>query len=108
MKIKVTRQDIQCGEAGNSNECAIALALQRHFKTNIAYVNGGFDQDEPILKVDNIDLKVCKQDIDKVGQFIDLFDDYVFNEDVVIDKACIPQPFEFEVDQYGVKNENRS
>jgi hypothetical protein len=108
MKIKVTRADIQQGEAGNSQECAIALALQRHFKTNVAYVSGGFDLDEPILKVDNIDLKVCKKDINKVGKFIDLFDDYVFNEDVVIDKACIPQPFEFEVDQYGVKNENRS
>ena len=104
MKIKITRADIQNGEAGNSQECAISLALQRHFKTNNTYVSGGFsDLDMPTLKVDNIDLKVCKKDIDKVGQFINLFDDYVFNEDVVIDKACIPQPFEFEVNQYGVK-----
>ena len=108
MKIKVTRADIQKGEAGNSEECAISLALQRHFKTNVAYVSGGFDLDEPILKADNIDLKVCKKDIDKVGKFIDLFDDYVFNEDVVIDETCIPRPFEFEVNQYGVKNENKN
>jgi hypothetical protein len=108
MKIKVTKQDIQSGEAGNSSECAIALALQRHYKTNVAYVSGNFDGDEPILKVDNIDLKVCKKDIDKVGEFINLFDDYLYEEDVVMDKDCIPQPFEFEVDQYGVKNEDRS
>jgi hypothetical protein len=99
MKIKVTRQDIQSGEAGNSSECAIALALQRHFKTNCAYVSGNFDEDEPILKIDNINLKVLKKDINKVCQFIDLFDDYVFNEDVIIDETCIPRPFEFEVNQ---------
>ena len=99
MKIKVTRQDIQSGEAGNSSECAISLALQRHFKTNCAYVSGNFDEDEPILKIDNINLKVLKKDINKVCQFIELFDDYVFNEDVVIDESCIPRPFEFEVNQ---------
>ena len=110
MKITVTRADIQNGEAGNSNECAIALALQRHFKTNVAYVSGGFsDLDVPTLKVDNIDLKVCKKDINKVGEFINLFDDYVIiGDDVAIDEACIPQPFEFEVNQYGVKNENKN
>lgn len=96
-KIKVTRQDIQQGEAGNSSECAIALALQRHFKTNVAYVSGGFDQDEPILKVDDKDLKVCEKDVYNVNTFIDLFDDYVFNEDVIIDETCIPRPFEFEI-----------
>jgi indole-3-glycerol phosphate synthase len=83
MKIKVTRQDIQSGEAGNSSECAISLALQN----------------EPILKIDNINLKVLKKDINKVCQFIELFDDYVFAEDVVIDESCIPRPFEFEVNQ---------
>ena len=97
MKIKVTRSDIQKGEAGNSSECAISLALQRHFKTNCAYVDGGFDQDEPILKVNDKQLKVSKKDIYNVNKFIDLFDDYVFNEDVVIDKDSIPQPFEFEI-----------
>jgi hypothetical protein len=99
MKIKVTRQDIQSGEAGNSSECAISLALQRHFKTNCVYVSGNFDEDEPILKIDNINLKVLKKDINKVCQFIELFDDYVFAEDVVIDESCIPRPFEFEVNQ---------
>jgi len=107
MKIKVTKQDIQSGEAGNSQECAISLALQRHFKTNNTYVCGAFDQDAPIIKVDDKQLRVSEKDIYKVGRFIDLFDDYVFDEDVVIDKDCIPQPFEFEVDQHGVKNENR-
>ena len=97
MKIKVTRADIQRGEAGNSSECAIALALQRHFKTNCAYVDGGFDQDEPILKVDDKELKVCEKDVYNVSTFIDLFDDYVLNEDVVIDETCIPRPFEFEI-----------
>jgi len=99
MKIKVTRADIQQGEAGNSQECAIALALQRHFKTNCAYVDGGFDLNEPVLKVDDEPLKVCKKDIYKVRKFIDLFDDYIFSEDVVIDRDCIPQPFEFELNQ---------
>ena len=97
MKIKVIRSDIQQGEAGNSSECAIALALQRHFKTNCAYVDGGFDQDKPVLKVDDKQLKVSKKDIYNVNKFIDLFDDYVFSEDVIIDKDCIPQPFEFEI-----------
>jgi hypothetical protein len=98
MKIKVTRSDIQRGEAGNSNECAIALALQRHFKTNNTYVDGGFDQDEPIIKVDDKQLKIRDKDIYKVGSFIDLFDDYVINgDDVSIDETCIPQPFEFEL-----------
>ena len=97
MKIKVTRSDIQRGEAGNSNECAIALALQRHFKTNCAYVDGGFDRDEPILKVDDKELRVSEKDIYNVSTFIDLFDDYVYNEDVIIDETCIPQPFEFEI-----------
>jgi len=97
MKIKVTRSDIQQGEAGNSNECAISLALQRHFKTNCAYVDGGFDRDEPILKVDDKELRVSEKDIYNVSTFIDLFDDYVYNEDVIIDETCIPQPFEFEI-----------
>ena len=97
MKIKVTRADIQQGEAGNSQECAIALALQRHFKTNCAYVDGGFDRDEPILKVDDKELRVSEKDIYNVSTFIDLFDDYVYNEDVIIDETCIPQPFEFEI-----------
>ena len=99
MKIKVTRADIQKGEAGNSQECAISLALQRHFKTNNTYVDGAFDQDQPILKVDDKQLKIKDKDIYKVGKFIDLFDDYVFNEDVVIDETCIPRPFEFEINQ---------
>ena len=98
MKIKVTRSDIQQGEAGNSNECAIALALQRHFKTNCAYVSGGFDQDDPIIKVDDKQLKVIEKDVYNVNTFIDLFDDYVINgDDVSIDQTCIPQPFEFEL-----------
>ena len=97
MKIKVTRQDIQQGEAGNSQECAIALALQRHFKTNCAYVSGAIDQDEPILKVDDKQLKINEKDIYNVSTFIDLFDDYVYNEDVIIDGTCIPRPFEFEI-----------
>jgi hypothetical protein len=98
MKIKVTRADIQKGEAGNSQECAISLALQRHFKTNNTYVDGAFDQDQPILKVDDKQLKIKDKDIYKVGSFIDLFDDYVINgDDVSIDETCIPQPFEFEL-----------
>ena len=98
MKIKVTRSDIQQGEAGNSNECAISLALQRHFKTNCTYVSGAIDQDDPIIIVDDKQLKVIKKDVYNVNTFIDLFDDYVINgDDVSIDEACIPQPFEFEV-----------
>ena len=98
MKIKVTRADIQQGEAGNSQECAISLALQRHFKTNNTYVCGAFDQDAPIIKVDDKQLKVSEKDIYNVGAFIDLFDDYVINgDDVSIDETCIPQPFEFEL-----------
>ena len=98
MKIKVTRSDIQRGEAGNSNECAISLALQRHFKTNNTYVDGAFDQDQPIIKVDDKQLKIRDKDIYNVSTFIDLFDDYVINgDDVSIDETCIPQPFEFEV-----------
>jgi len=60
-------------------------------------VSGAFDKDEPDIRVDDIPLKVCEKDINNVGSFIDLFDDYVFNEDVVIDETCIPRPFEFEV-----------
>ena len=97
MKIKVTRADIQQGEAGNSSECAISLALQRHYNTNNTFVNGAVDQDEPIVKVDDKQLRVCEKDVYKVCTFIDLFDDYVLNEDVVIDESCIPQPFEFEI-----------
>ena len=98
MKIKVTRSDIQRGEAGNSNECAISLALQRHFKTNNTFVDGAFDQDQPIIKVDDKQLKIKDKDIYKVGSFIDLFDDYVINgDDVSVDETCIPQPFEFEL-----------
>ena len=99
MKIKVTKQDIQLGEAGNSQECAISLALQRHFKTNNTYVDGGFDRDEPILKVDDKELRVSKKDIYKVGSFIDLFDDYILYDDGSFrgDETCIPQPFEFEI-----------
>ena len=99
MKIKVTKQDIQSGEAGNSQECAISLALQRHFKTNNTYVDGGFDRDEPILKVDDKELRVSKKDIYKVGSFIDLFDDYILYDDGSFrgDETCIPQPFEFEI-----------
>ena len=97
MKIKVTRADIQQGEAGNSQECAISLALQRHFKTNDTYVCGAFEQDEPIIKVDDKQLRVSEKDIYNVSTFIDLFDDYVINEDNGIDPSCVPQPFEFEI-----------
>ena len=101
MKIKVTKADIQQGEAGNSQECAISLALQRHFKTNNTYVDGGFDLDKPVLKVDDKELRVSKKDIYKVGRFIDLFDDYILYDDGSFrgDETCIPQPFEFEVNQ---------
>ena len=98
MKIEVTKQDIQSGEAGNSQECAISLALQRHFKTNNTYVDGAFDQDQPIIKVDDKQLKIRDKDIYNVSTFIDLFDDYVINgDDVSVDETCIPQPFEFEL-----------
>jgi len=97
MKIKVTKEDIENGEPGNSSECAISLALQRHYNTNNTFVSGAFDKDEPDIRVDDIPLKVCEKDVNNVGSFIDLFDDYVFNEDVLIDETCIPQPFEFEV-----------
>jgi hypothetical protein len=97
MKIKVTRADIQRGEPGNSEECAISLALQRHFKTNNTFVSGAVDQDEPVVKVDDKQLRVCEKDVYNVSTFIDLFDDYVLNEDVVIDETCIPRPFEFEI-----------
>ena len=97
MKIKVTRQDIQQGEAGNSQECAISLALQRHFKTNNTYVSGSSWDDAPVIKVDDKQLKVSEKDVYNVSTFIDLFDDYVYNEDVIIDETCIPRPFEFEI-----------
>ena len=97
MKIKVTRADIQQGEAGNSQECAISLALQRHFKTNNTYVSGSSWDDAPVIKVDDKQLKVSEKDVYNVSTFIDLFDDYVYNEDVIIDETCIPRPFEFEI-----------
>ena len=97
MKIKVTRADIQRGEAGNSQECAISLALQRHFKTNNTYVSGSSWDDAPVIKVDDKQLKVSEKDVYNVSTFIDLFDDYVYNEDVIIDETCIPRPFEFEI-----------
>ena len=98
MKIKVTRADIQQGEAGNSQECAISLALQRHFKTNNTYVSGSSWDDAPVIKVDDKQLKVSEKDVYNVSTFIDLFDDYVIiGDDVAIDETCIPQPFEFEI-----------
>jgi hypothetical protein len=62
-------------------------------------VDGGFDRDEPILKVDDKELRVSKKDIYKVGSFIDLFDDYILYDDGSFrgDETCIPQPFEFEI-----------
>jgi hypothetical protein len=99
MIIQITNEDIKKGEQGSCTDCAIAIALQRHFKTDDTYVSGGLDDDTPIIKVNDKQLKISEVDVYNVNSFMDLFDNYFTDDDhIIVDEDCIPKPFNFNVE----------
>ncbi len=87
MKINVTEEDIENGQPGNIQCCAIALALKRTFKTDMVEVKKDDNTNKVILQID--DDEYDHNDISKshyITTFIEKFD---IEEDV--------EPFIFEI-----------
>ena len=102
MKINVTKQDIKEGIPDNCNECAISVALKRHFKTSDVHVGYDVDKQKPSIEVNGKKYNIKKSDKSVVGDFIDKFDNYVdfkylLEDGFVVDNNLIPKPFEFEI-----------
>ena len=104
MKINVTKQDIKEGIPDNCNECAISVALKRHFKTSD--VHTGFDivKQKPSIEVNGKKYNINKLYENIVGDFIDKFDNYVdykylLDDGFIVDNNLIPKPFSFEIEE---------
>jgi len=104
MKINVTKQDIKEGIPDSCDECAISVALKRHFKTS--NVHTGFDvvKQKTSIEINGKKYNIKKSDENIVNDFIDKFDNYVdfkylLDDGFVVDNNLIPKPFEFEIKQ---------
>jgi hypothetical protein len=102
MKINVTKQDIKEGIPDNCNECAISVALKRHFKTSDVHTGYDVDKQKPSIEVNGKKYNIKESDESVVGDFIDKFDNYVdfkylLDDGFVVDKDLIPKPFSFEI-----------
>jgi hypothetical protein len=102
MKINVTKQDIKEGIPDSCNECAISVALKRHFKTSDVHTGFDVDKQKPSIEVNGKKYNIKESDESIVGDFIDKFDNYVdfkylLDDGFVVDKDLIPKPFSFEI-----------
>ena len=77
MKINVTKQDIKEGIPDNCNECAISVALKRHFKTSDVHTGYDVDKQKPSIEVNGKKYNIKESDESIVGDFIDKFDNYI-------------------------------
>ena len=102
MKINVTKEDINKGIPDNCNECAISVALKRHFKTSDVHTGYDVVKQKPSIEVNGKKYNIKESDESFVGDFIDKFDNYVdfkylLDDGFVVDKDLIPKPFSFEI-----------
>ena len=76
-KINITLQNINYGKQGCKNNCPIALALKRDYKTKNVEVDVDDTGENLIsIKVNNKKIKIDETQEDFVDTFIKDFDDY--------------------------------
>ena len=97
IKVEVTQEDIDKGIPEDCNNCAVALALKRKYKTDNVFVSIP-DTDYLLLTVNGDELNMRRNDENDILNFIDVFDkqyNYTTTEEEYDRKK--PEPFEFEV-----------
>ena len=95
-KVEVTQEDIDKGIPEDCNNCAVALALKRKYKTDAVSVR--IPDDYVLLSVDGKELNIRSNHENDILDFIDIFDrDYSDCTEEEYKGRYIPQPFEFEV-----------
>ena len=91
-KVEVTQEDIDKGIPEDCNNCAVALALKRKYKTDNVFVSIPYDY--VLLTVNGEDLNIRYNYENDILNFIDAFDKQYNYENP---KEHKPKPFEFEV-----------
>ena len=91
-KVEVTQEDIDKGIPSDCNNCAVALALKRKYKTDNVLVS--IPDDYVLLTVNGEDLNIRYNYENDILNFIDAFDKQYNYENP---KEHKPKPFEFEV-----------
>ena len=95
-KVEVTQEDIDKGIPEDCNNCAVALALKRKYKTDNVFVS--IPDDYVLLTVNGEELNIRSNHENDILDFIDVFDkqyNYTTTEEEYDRKK--PEPFEFEV-----------
>ena len=96
VKVEVTQEDINNGIPEDCNNCAVALALKRKYKTDNVFVS--IPDDYVLLTVNGEELNIRSNHEKDILDFIDVFDkeyNYTTTEEEYDRKK--PKPFEFEV-----------
>ena len=96
-KVEVTQEDIDKGVPEDCNNCAVALALKRKYKTDNVLVS--IPDDYVLLTVNGEELNIRSNHEEDILYFINVFDkqyNYTTKEEYY-SKGYNPQPFEFEV-----------
>ena len=95
-KVEVTQEDIDKGIPEDCNNCAVALALKRKYKTDNVFVS--IPDDYVLLTVNGEELNIRSNHENDILDFIDVFDkQYNFTTTEEDDYRKKPEPFEFEV-----------
>ena len=95
-KVEVTQEDIDKGIPSDCNNCAVALALKRKYKTDNVFVS--IPDDYVLLTVNGEELNIRSNHENDILDFIDVFDkqyNYTTTEEYY--DSHKPKPFEFEV-----------
>lgn len=95
-KVEVTQEDIDKGIPEDCNNCAVALALKRKYKTDNVFVS--IPDDYVLLTVNGEELNIRSNHENDILDFIDVFDkqyNYTTTEEYYDRQK--PKPFEFEV-----------
>ena len=91
-KVEVTQEDIDKGIPEDCNNCAVALALKRKYKTDDVFVS--IPDDYVLITVRGEELNIRSNYENDILDFIDVFDRQYYYENPEEHK---PKPFEFEV-----------
>jgi len=95
-KVEVTQEDIDKGIPEDCNNCAVALALKRKYKTDNVFVS--IPDDYVLITVRGEELNIRSNHENDILDFIDIFDrDYSDCTDEEYKMRTIPKPFNFEV-----------
>ena len=95
-KVEVTQEDIDKGIPEDCNNCAVALALKRKYKTDNVFVS--IPDDYVLITVRGEELNIRSNHENDILDFIDVFDkqyNYTTTEEYYYKQK--PKPFEFEV-----------